>query len=120
LPDELAILNWIKRHLGATPPAVVAAATPSHRSAMRQGRLVAGMTAREVEASLCVPDQIWRDRTVEPEVEKWIYLNQSGDHLAAILLGGRATGQTLRMTPEAYEALPSSKDKAPVTPSPDP
>ena len=109
LNSEEMILEWLDRQFGAASPATLETAPPAHRQAMKQGRLVAGMTAAEVETALCKPDQVWRDDTVDPPVEKWIYLNQTGDHLAAVFLGGRATGQTVRMSQEAYEALPGGK-----------
>jgi len=106
LDTETAVLNWFTQLFAEVPPNILDITPPAHRRAMKQGRLVAGMSSAEVKTALCQPDQIWRDQTVTPAVEKWIYLNQTGDHLVAVFLDGKATGQTVRMTPEDYEALP--------------
>ncbi|MBM66800.1 MAG: hypothetical protein CMH55_11275 [Myxococcales bacterium] len=115
---EASVRIWFENQFGASAPTALNTAPPAHRQALKQGRILAGMGAEEVEAALCKPDQIWRDQSVSPPVEKWIYLNQTGDHLAAVFLAGKATGQTIRMTQEAYEALPRSEAAKPATPQP--
>lgn len=114
-----AILEWFGRQFTDKAPLTLELASPSIRTAIRQGRTVAGMNEEELRAALCGPDQVWRDRTVDPPVEKWIYLNQNGDHLVSVLLGGRSTGKTLRITDAEYQALPrSGNEQEPPSPAP--
>jgi hypothetical protein len=105
LEDGAAIEAWFADQFAKkAPPAWDLAAGP-RREALRAGRVIPGLTPDELQIARCAPDEVIVDVTAQPSVERWIYLDQAGNHEMAVLLGGLTVGRMAALNEDQLKAL---------------
>jgi hypothetical protein len=105
LKDAAAMTTWFaEQFASSSPPGWEGTAGPK-RDALRAGRVSPGLSPDELRIARCAPDQVIVDATAHPSVERWIYLNQTGDHEMVVLLGGKTVGGTTTLSNPDLQAL---------------
>jgi hypothetical protein len=105
LKDAVAMSTWFAEQFAIeSPPGWEGLAGPK-RDALRAGRVSPGLSPNELRIARCAPDEVIVDASAQPTVERWIYLNQTGVHEMAVLLGGKTVGGTTGLTDSDLKTL---------------